>query len=102
MNWSQSGNLDLTGTETTPSVCQCVVGEQEYSVRGYHSYHLHVLLCDEAKLVVEATHRESQLLIFPAQTFVFVQKRKELTLGLSQTLQLQEVKKIQNIKCLSV
>ena len=60
-------------------------------MRGYHSYHLQVLLGDKAQLVVKATQRESQLLVFPAQTFVFVQKRKKLTLRLPQALQLQNV-----------
>lgn len=59
-------------------------------MRGYHSYHLHVFLGDKAKLVVEATQSESQLLVLPAQTFVFVQQRKKLTLRLSETLQLQK------------
>lgn len=61
-------------------------------VCGHHSCHLQVLLGHKAKFVIKATQGEGQLFVFPAQTFVFIQKGKKLTLRFSQTLQLNRRK----------
>lgn len=69
---------------------------------NYHSCHLQILLGHKTKFVIKATQGQSQLFVFPAQAFVFIQKRKKLTLCFSQTLQLKKKKigwkKMQKLK----